>query len=40
VTGSWTTLPGVNYGNGSIQQFTVPIPVGTPRQFYRIQQSR
>ena len=39
VTGAWTTLPGTDYGNGSLLQTTVTNPFAVPRQFYRVQQS-
>jgi hypothetical protein len=40
VTGAWATLPGTNYGNGTVQQTTVTNPFAAPRQFYRVQQTR
>jgi hypothetical protein len=39
VTGAWATLPGTNYGNGSLLQTTVTNPFAAPKQFYRVQQS-
>ena len=39
VSGAWATLPGTNYGNGSLLQTTVTNPFAQPRQFYRVQQS-